>query len=186
MSDKFLSDKVLVGPFRASFPYLMTKDPKTEKYSVSVLLPKDYDMAPLEAAVKAVLTKKYGADRKKWPTGLKLPFHLQDEKAQAGRAGYEEGAKYFNCWTYSAPQIIDRDRQEILDPDAIYPGVWLRAFVTAFWFSQSGNTGVSFFLGNVQKVRDDSRIDNRPKARDEFDDIPHDGDASQSGDSLFD
>lgn len=186
MADKYVSQKVLVGPFRASYPYLFEKD-KNDKYSLCCLLPPGYDLSPIKAAINDVLVQRFGPDKKKWPTGLKMPLHSQDERAEKGQAGYQEGGTYFNCWSFSQPEIIDHKRQEIIDNDAIYPGVWLRAMVTAFWFDNSGNKGVSFFLGNVQKVRDDARIDSRVKAAAEFDDVPYDGgDTSSSADSLYD
>ena len=51
----------------------------------------------------------------------------------------------------------------------MYPGVIVRASVTAFAFDTDGNKGVSFGLNNLQKVRNGERIDGRVAAENEFD-----------------
>jgi hypothetical protein len=56
----------------------------------------------------------------------------------------------------------------INDPKEIYPGAIVKASLRAYAYSVNGNNGVSFALGNLQKIKDGPRMDGRLSASDEF------------------
>jgi hypothetical protein len=77
---------------------------------------------------------------------------------------------YLNARSDNKPQIIDGQKQPITDPKAIYAGCVVNVSLNAFPYNYEGmKKGVSFGLGNIQKVRDGERIDGRLSAEEEFD-----------------
>lgn len=56
------------------------------------------------------------------------------------------------------PGIVDKDLNEILDPDEVYSGCWGRASINFFPFNTSGNKGIGVGLNNIQKLKDDERL----------------------------
>lgn len=85
-----------------------------EKYSVSLLIPKD-DKATLAKIKKAIEAAKEAAKSKKWsgklPPNLKMPMHDGD----VDRPDDENyaGHYFFNATSKDAPQIVDRHVQPI-------------------------------------------------------------------------
>ncbi len=88
-----------------------------EKYSVSLLIPKD-DKTTLSKIKKAIEAAKEAAKDKKWNgkilPNLKLPMHDSD----IDRPDDENytGHFFFNATFKDAPQIVDRKVQPILNP----------------------------------------------------------------------
>lgn len=191
-------DTVLTPTFRAVFPNLFKARRNDlndkDEFSVVALFKKGEDLTALKKAAENAIVEKWGADKKKWPKNLKTPFRLQDEKEKVDEdsgekympAGYEKGAVFMNLKSQFAPQIIDGKRQDIIDESEIYSGVYLRASVRAFAYEMKGNAGVSFGLGNVQKVKDGDKLGGRPKAQNEFQAIDDSEDApSESASDIF-
>jgi len=52
------------------------------------------------------------------------------------------------------PKVVDEDKNEIIDRQDFYSGCYGKAIINAFGYKQSGNAGVSFGLGAVQKLED--------------------------------
>lgn len=46
----------------------------------------------------------------------------------------------------------------ITDPNEIYPGVYARACIHAYWYDNRGQKGIRFSLNGIQKVKDGERI----------------------------
>ena len=61
-------------------------------------------------------------------------------------------------WGGKKPGIVDKDLNEILDPDEVYSGCWGRASINFFPFNTNGNKGVGVGLNNIQKLKDDDRL----------------------------
>ena len=58
-----------------------------------------------------------------------------------------------------------------MEPEEIYSGCYVRASINAYAFNIQGNSGVSFGLNNIQKVRDGEPLGGGgSKAEDDFDD----------------
>ncbi len=160
-----MSDKIITPRFRLSFPALFV--PKAvgtnpePRYSLNMLFTKDADLSLLKKAAMAAVREKWGD---KPPKNLRSPFRDGSEKEYDGYAGMI----YVNAWTKTKPGVVDAQVQTIIAPDELYAGCWCVASVRAFAYENSGNTGVSFALMNVQKVADGDRFDNRSKPEDDF------------------
>ena len=185
---------VITPQFRLSYPHLFT--PQTnklsgkEEYTCTALFAKGADLAVLKEAAKQATIDKWGPDPKKWPKNLRTPFRDQgdmekelDDGTKVMPTGCEKGAVYLRMKAYKQPGIVDQKRQPILAEDDLYPGCWARASVNAYAYEQAGNCGISFWLNNLQKCKDDAPFSGRPKAEDEFSAIADD--STSDGDSIF-
>ena len=170
--------RILTPEFRVSYPNVF--EPKLNKlsgkteYSLTALFPLNADLSGLKAEVKRVVEEKWGKDQKKWPKNLRSPFRLQDERAKEvdGKSvmppGHVEGAVFLNLKSKDAPGVVDQNVQKIIDTSEFYAGCWAKASINAYAYSQAGNNGVSFGLGNIQKVRDDDPLGSRTLPEHDF------------------
>lgn len=166
--------KVIV-PCRISFAIIWEArsiNGSEEKYSVSLLIPKD-DKATLAKIKKAIEAAKEAAKEKKWggkiPANLKLPMHdgdidRPDDENYAGHF-------FFNATSKDAPQIVDRHVQPILDPMECGSGDYCNVSVNFYGFAASGNKGIAAGLQNIQLVRHGERLAGRPTAASDFESI---------------
>ena len=65
---------------------------------------------------------------------------------------------FLNANSTQKPGIVDKDLNEILDPDEVYSGSWGRASINFYPFNVNVNRGVGVGLNNIQKLRDDERL----------------------------
>ena len=76
---------------------------------------------------------------------------------------------FLNANSTQKPGIVDRDLNEILDPDEVYSGCWGRASINFFPYNSNGNKGVGVGLNNIQKLKDGERLGGaRASAEDDF------------------
>jgi len=75
-----------------------------------------------------------------------------------------------------AVKVFDRDKQEIIDPDDIYSGMFVRVNIKPYAFDKAGNKGIGFFLNAVMKVADGERLSGGGASADVFDDEEQDED----------
>lgn len=144
------------------------------KYSITVVFDpaaqKTEEFKNLQRAVMAAAVAKFG---EKGPDllragKLKSPFRRDPDDIK--KYGYPEGSVYINARSDTQPQVINASKEEVTDlVNGIFSGCFGRISVQAFGYDKSVNKGVSFGLGNVQKVREGPRLDGRRKAEDEFD-----------------
>lgn len=186
-----LSDvDVITPPVRLAFPSLFEprqRAPGNDRmtYQAVALIPPEVDKGPFVKAIRAAMAAKWGDKIKSLPAD-KNP--IKDCADKADVAGYEEGWRYINLHSGYKPQVVDRNRQEIIAPEVIYPGCWVRIHMKAYAYDHKvGGKGVSFSLEAVQFVRDDERLDGRKKAADIFDplDDAEDGAEQSAIDDLF-
>lgn len=104
------------------------------------------------------------------------PWPFRDQ-AQKDGEGYEPGALFINVSSERKPQVVDQAMRRILtqeDPlrgelgrerklspksvEDVYPGCWVRVSVRPFSYENSGNSGISLGLGNVQLIADDTPL----------------------------
>lgn len=181
--------RIITPPFRASYANIVKprRTPSGDmKYQISMIFPKGTDLTAMKTAAKEAAQEKWGPDASKWPKNLRLPFR---DGAERQEEAYKN-AIFVGASADRKPGIVDQNKQEIIDEDEIYSGMWARASVTAFAYDNSGNKGISFGLNNVQKLKDGERLDGRRSAEDDFKDVPVDpGFVSKdpgSSTSLFD
>lgn len=187
---------VITPKFRVSYPSVIeareNKLSGKEEYSLTALFPKGTDLSALEKAVKAAAQKKWGADPKKYPKNLRLPFRKQEEKAkvddETGETsmpdGHEAGAIFINLKSPKKPGLIGPSKKKIEDETEFYAGCWARAQVNAYAYEVRGNAGISFGLQNVQKVGEGEPLSGRMRAEDAFTAV-EEVDESESASSLF-
>ena len=185
--------KVVTGLVRLSYVQIFNKRSFTEdsdaKYSLCVLVPKKdtKTLKKIQAAVKAAaeegISTKFNGKK---PSNLHMPLRDGDEE-RADEAPEYKGMYFFNCKSDRKPGIVDKDCNEILDPDEVYSGCWGRVSVNFYPYSVNGNKGVAVGLNNVQKLKDDQRLGGAAaSAEDDFnDDFEFSEDDDFSIDSPF-
>lgn len=154
------------------------------KYSIALVF---YPSPETEAFKKAAQVAGIAAGRKKF--GEKFDamvksgaFSLIGGKGALLRTDVDEkypGAAFFiNARNSQRPGVVGPDMQPILDPEEFYSGCICRASLTAFGYDQEGNKGVSWSLGNLQKIADGERLDNRSTPEQDFTPITGANDAA--------
>lgn len=140
-----------------------------ERYSVSVLIPKD-DKETVKAindAVDAAIEEgiaKFGG-KKPNKAAIKLP--LRDGDTEREDEAYAEHW-FVNANSKTAPQIVDKAVKPILDRDEVYSGCYARVSLNFYAFNSNGNKGIACGLGNIQKIRDGESLGGRTSAVDDF------------------
>lgn len=140
-----------------------------ERYSVSVLIPKD-DKETVKAindAIDAAIEEgiaKFGG-KKPNKAAIKLPLRDGDtEREDEAYAGHW----FVNANSKTAPQIVDKAIKPILDRDEVYSGCYARVSLNFYAFNSNGNKGIACGLGNIQKIRDGESLGGRSSATDDF------------------
>ena len=164
--------KVVTGIVRLSYANVWEPasiNGSNPKYSASLIIPKSdtKTIAAINAAVDAAIkdgVAKFGG--KVPPKGaLKLP--LRDGDAERDDEAYK-GAYFVNANSTTAPQIVDKAVQPILDRSEVYSGCYARVSINFYAFNTNGNKGIACGLGNIQKVRDGEPLSGRTSAADDF------------------
>ena len=140
-----------------------------ERYSVSVLIPKD-DKETVKAindAIDAAIEEgiaKFGG-KKPNKAAIKLPLRDGDtEREDEAYAGHW----FINANSKTAPQIVDKAVKPILDREEVYSGCYARVSLNFYAFNSNGNKGIACGLGNIQKIRDGESLGGRSSATDDF------------------
>lgn len=179
--------KCLTPEFRVSFPSVFTPQRPPDgstgepKYRVTMLFGKKQDITSLKQIANAAAVKKWGADKAKWPKGLRSPFRDGSEKDYEG---YGADTVFCSASSKMKPGVVDQKVQPIIEPNEFYGGCYARATITAFAYDKAGNRGVSFGLRNVQKTRDGEPFSGASKPENDFDAIDVPSDAAGSGASA--
>ena len=158
------------------------------KYSTSLLISKK-DKEALDALNAAIEAAKEEAKTKSWggkiPPTLKLPLHDGDVE-RPDDAAYE-GMVFLNASSKDAPQIVDQKKQPITDAMMVYSGCYCNVSLNCRGYNYNGTKGVTFYLGNIQLVKDGDQLAGRTSAASDFDEVEDaDGFADVSEDELPD
>lgn len=140
-----------------------------EKYSVSVLVPKDdtKTIAAINSAIEAAIEEgitKFGG-KKPNKAAIKLP--LRDGDVERDDDSYK-GHYFVNANSMTAPQIVDKAVNPILDRNEVYSGCYARVSLNFYAFNSNGNKGVACGLGNIQKIKDGEALGGRTNASEDF------------------
>lgn len=176
-----VSTKVVTGKVRFSFVNVFEArafgEGQDAKYSVMLLIPKsdvgtiDRIKKAIDAAAQKGLSTKFGG---KLPPVLKTTFKDCDKDTN------QDGEVYKDIWDYAAghycinvsskiaPQIVDADRNPIMNPVEFYSGCYGRASINFFAYNTNGNKGISAGLGNLQKLEDGEPLGNMSTADQDF------------------
>jgi hypothetical protein len=186
--------KVITPVFRVSFPAILKPkafEGKEAEYSVVMLFDKDIDLGKpakgqknsLKRAAFYAAVEKWGKDKTKWPRNLKMPFRDGEEKSDVD--GYE-GTIFITARSKTQPNLVDQRLRPITSEDDFYAGCYAHAEVMAAAFDNSGNKGVSFWLQNIQKVRDGEPFSGRLPADQVFGALESDDDEETDGEESYD
>ena len=164
--------KVIAGPVRLS--YANVWEPKsinggTEKYSVSLIIPKSdtETVDAINAAIDAAIREgahKFGG---KIPNRAALKLPLRDGDLERDDEAYK-GCWFVNANSTTAPQIVDQRVRLILERSEIYSGVYARVSLSFYAFNSNGNRGIACGLNNLQKLRDGEPLGGRASAESDF------------------
>lgn len=170
-----MSTKVVTGKVRFSYAHLFQpwagQEGQEPKYSVCLLIPKK-DKKTLAKIAEAIDEAAQDGISSKWggkkPKNLHFPLRDGDEE----REGAEyEGMMFLNASSKQRPCVVDKDLNEILDPEEVYSGCWGRVSINFFAYDAAGNRGIGAGLNNVQKLSDGERLGGgRTSAEDDFGD----------------
>ena len=172
MNNQKNTTKVVTGMVRLSYANVWEAtsiNGGTPKYSVSLIIPKsdtktiDAINAAVDAAIKEGASKFGGKIPNK--AALKLP--LRDGDTERDDEAYKDSF-FVNANSTTAPQIVDRAVQPILDRAEVYSGCYARVSINFYAFNSNGNRGIACGLGNIQKVSDGDPIGGRSSAADDF------------------
>jgi hypothetical protein len=175
MTDTSKARRVVTGTVRLSYANLFTPKVNEEgkaQFSVMLLIPKsdEQTIAKLKAAAKAAIEAKWG---NKPPPNLKSSLRDGDIE-HPGEEPYA-GHYFINVRSNDAPQVVDERLAPITDPTGLVSGDFARVSLGSFGYDAKGNRGVSFGLGNVQRVRKGEPLGSRVRAENEFAPVDADG-----------
>lgn len=161
-----MSSNITTGKVRFSYlsvftprkPNQSSKDGEDEKYSVTLLIPKQDQatywaiMAGIDEAKQEGISKVFGGSI---PAVLALPLHDGDGMKESGEP---YGAECRGCWVMTAsnksqPSIVDVNVQPILQQSQVYSGCYGRASIRFFPYG-IGKKGIGCGLSGIQKLED--------------------------------
>lgn len=167
--------KVIIKNVRFSYPHLF--EPKAiveggvEKYSVSVIIPKDDTdtIEMIEAAVKAAFEAGKGKVFKgKLPSSWDSPLRDGDVD-KADHPEYED-TYFINAKSTNKPGVIDI-RGNKLEPEDLYAGCYGHVSINFYAYNKGGNKGVGAGLQNVCKNKEGERLSGGAAATTDFGDL---------------
>ena len=140
-----------------------------EKYSVSVLIPKNdkETINAINAAIDAAIEEGISKFGGKKPNKASIKLPLRDGDTERDDEAYK-GHLFINANSNTPPQIVDRSVKPILDRGEVYSGCFARVSLNFFAFNSNGSKGLACGLGNIQKVRDGEPLGGKSKAEDDF------------------
>lgn len=165
--------KVVTG-INTRLSYANIWEPKSinggkEKYSVSLIIPKSdtKTVTAIEQAIDAAIEEGIGKFGGKKPNKAALKLPLRDGDLEKDDAAYKD-AYFINANSITAPQIVDKQVQPILDQTEVYSGCYARVSISFYAFNTNRNRGVACGLGNIQKIRDGEPLGGHSSASDDF------------------
>ena len=178
MDKQNTATKVVTGVVRLSYANVwepVSIKGGTPKFSVSLIIPKDDEkaLAAINAAIDAAIqdgVSKFGG---KIPNRAALKLPLRDGDIERDDEAYT-GSYFVNANSTTAPQIVDRAVQPILDRGEVYSGCYARVSINFYAFNTNGNRGVACGLGNIQKVKDGDPLSGKSSAVVDFATEPDD------------
>lgn len=169
--------KVITG-VNTRWSYANVWDPKSinggaPKYSVSLIIPKSDTVTvnKIKAAIQAAYEEsesKLKGTSKVCPALDVIKTPLRDgDKERPGDEAYAN-SYFINANSATAPDIVDADRQPIIDRSEVYSGVYGRASINLYAFNSNGNRGIACGLNNLQKISDGEPLGGKSRAEDDF------------------
>ena len=132
-------------------------------YKAVLLFERDADFTEIKQAIAEAAAKKFPGKDKEFYKKLRKPLREGNEKAVNEHGLQDTESFYYNRLFMNVkskyqPQIVDKYNQPITDPDVIYGGCIVRAYLSFFGFDHLGNKGISTSLRAIVKVDDGEPI----------------------------
>lgn len=145
----------------------------TPKFSVSLIIPKSdkKTIAKIKAAIEEAYHEgeaKLKGNGRSVPALSVLKTPLRDGDTERPDDEAYANSYFVNANSFTAPGIVDADRQPIIDTSEVYSGVYGRASISFYAFNSNGNKGIACGLNNLQKIRDGEPLGGRSRAEDDF------------------
>lgn len=173
--------RVTTGKARLSYVNLLSpaQDQSGKmKYRVTVLLPKS-DVASRALIDSAVAQAIEEAKSTIWKNvvspNVSIPIHDGDGVRPSGEPF---GPESKGCWVFTAstnadpsrpaPQVVDAQAQPIMNAAEVYSGMYGRVSFTVKAYDVAGKKGITFYLGNVQKLADGEPLTSSYSAAEDF------------------
>ena len=171
-ANKKPTTKVVTGIVRLSYANVWEPasiNGSKPKYSVSLIIPKSdtKTISEINAAIDTAIKEGAAKFGGKIPNKAALKLPLRDGDLERDDEAYK-GSYFINANSTSAPQIVDRSVQPILDRSEVYSGCYARVSINFYAFNSNGNRGIACGLGNIQKVRDGEPLGGKSSAADDF------------------
>ena len=180
-----MTPEVMLGHFPKIFEKGLPNDKGETFYEADLLFsPEAQNTAEYARLVQAAAD----AADKEWkgnpPSKLRNPFRPAGEKRREKDNSQYYPDEQFAGWkltrvkTKQQPGVVstiagpDGKPLKITDETEIYGGVFVRCTVNPFAYSVKGNSGVSFWLNNVQKLRNGEQLGSGgSRAEDDFEPV---------------
>ena len=157
--------KTQITTGKVRFSYVNAFTPKimpdgvTEKYSVTLLIPKTdkHTLAKIKSAIAAAKElykqKKPG---KKLPTNITTTLHDGDGERPSGG---DFGPECAGCWVITVssknkPVIVYANKTPITEPTELYSGCYGRAILNFYVYDTQGSIGITAGLNGLMKLED--------------------------------
>ena len=169
---KKATTKVVTGIVRLSYANVWEPasiNGSKPKYSVSLIIPKGdtKTITDINAAIDAAIQEGAAKFGGKIPNKAALKLPLRDGDIERDDEAYK-GSYFVNANSTTAPEVVDRSLQRILDRNEVYSGCYARVSINFYAFNSNGNRGIACGLGNIQKVRDGEPLGGKTSAADDF------------------
>lgn len=168
--------KVITGKCRASYANL--NEPKSinggkPKYSVSIIIPKTdtVTLGKIKTAIQAAYDEgqsKLKGNGKTVPSLASLKTPLRDGDSERPDDEAYADSFFVNANSDTAPGLVDRDRNPIMERNEVYSGIYARFSINFYAFNSNGNRGIACGLNNVQKLSDGEPLGGKSRAEDDF------------------
>lgn len=161
------------------FSYLNVNLPKASfdgtkpKYSVMLLISKSDTVTvdKIKAGIQAAYEQGEGILRgtgQSVPPLDKIRTPLRDGDKERPDDPTYRGCYFINATSTFKPEVVDENRELILDSSELYSGIYGRASVNFFAYNHTGNRGIGCGLQNLQKLADGEPLGGRSRAADDF------------------
>lgn len=150
------STRVITGKVRLSYCNLfrpVTFGNNEPKYSVSVLIPKTdtETLQKIENAMQAAIQE--GAAKGMFSRKPSLSDGPLKDGDRTDDVNYKNHM-FVSARSKYAPNIVDKNRDPILDENEVYSGCYARVSLVFYPYNHPLRKGVGCALGNVQKLAD--------------------------------
>lgn len=196
MTDKKEKKEKFITPvLRCSFPSLFEVNQQSEKYEITLLIPKKGEedfIKKLKAKVQKTAEDAWGKENAK-----KVLQNVKGTDFQTVKDGdnsdREELTDHYYIKAKSgpkfAPGVVDNKAQPIMDADEVYGGCHVRASINFYTYEFKGNKGVAVGLKGVMKVKDDEPFAGFVSVSDEFaefaNEFEEDAELETEGEDIF-